>query len=181
MTETIDQPAGIDRCQGILQTLFALTLMELGKFEWRSQNDHEWEVGRWSGLQLSLLANPEYGPHRPPFAICPLPGRDGGIPFILLITFTQYIEGFYSVGDTSVSVSSLTTVEIQRDVRFCAHQVFDTAVWLQLPRLEKNYIRLSRPNLPKLPCMKSMMEKQYPVSAPASAIQIGGRPIIPTL
>jgi hypothetical protein len=29
MTETIDQRVGIDRCEGALQTLFALTLMEI--------------------------------------------------------------------------------------------------------------------------------------------------------
>ena len=178
MAETIEQLAGIDRCQGKLHLLFALTLMELARFEWRRANDHEWEVGRWPGLQLTLLAKPQYGQDRPPFAICPLPGKDGAVAFILLIAFTQDIERSHSAAvDTSVSISTVTMVEIQRDVRICAHQVFDTAVWLQLPRLEENYIRLSRPKLPKLPCMKLMVEKQYPLTAPASAIHIGGLPI----
>ncbi len=173
MATTIDQPLGIDRCPGRLHTLFALTLMELGKFEWRSQNDHEWEVGRWPGLQLILLAKPQYGRERPPFAICPLPGKDGGVPFILLIAFTEDIDRSYSAAaDTSVSVSTVTPVEIQRDVRICAHRVFDAAVWLQLPHLEASYMRLSRRNF-SLPCMKSLMEKQYPFTAPASPIHVG--------
>lgn len=179
MAEIIDQAAGIDRCQGKLHLLFALTLMELGKFEWRGEHDHEWEVGRWPGLQLTLLAKPQYGRNQPPFAICPLPGTDGGVSFILLIAFTQDIERSSSaVVDPSVSVSTLTMVEIQRDVGSCAHRVFDTAVWLQLPYLEASYMGASRRSLPNLPCMKSLMEKQYPYTAPASAIHIGGLPRI---
>jgi hypothetical protein len=64
MMETIDQRVGIDRCEGALQTLFALTLMELADFEWRRPEGHGWEVGRWPGLRLTLLAQPESGPHR---------------------------------------------------------------------------------------------------------------------
>ena len=63
MMETIDQRLGIDRCEGALQTLFALTLMELAEFEWRRPERHGWEVGRWPGLRLTLLAQPESGPH----------------------------------------------------------------------------------------------------------------------
>jgi hypothetical protein len=55
MMETLDQRVGIERCEGALQTLFALTLMELGKFEWRRPEVHGWEVGWWPGLRLSSL------------------------------------------------------------------------------------------------------------------------------
>ena len=172
MVESIERPVGIDRCHGALQTLFALTLMELGKFEWRRPNDHEWEVGRWPGLELTLLAQPQWRPDRPPFAICPFPGSDGGVPFIMLIAFRHDINNSYLItGDTSVSVSTLTRVEIQRDVRLSAHRVFDAAMWLQLPLLEDRYKRVSRSSvLPFLPCMKSMAKIQYRFTAPMSGI-----------
>ena len=172
MAESIERPVGIDRCQGALHRLFALTLMELGKFEWRRSNDHEWEVGRWPGLQLTLLAQPQWRPDRPPFAICPFPGSDGGVPFIMLIAFRHDIDTYPTTGDTSVSVSTVTRVEVQRDVRISAHRVFDAAVWLQLPLLEARYKRLSRrPSaLPFLPCMESMAEIQYRFTAPMSGI-----------
>ena len=75
MAETTEQRVGIDRCEGALQIFFALTLMELGKFEWRCDDSDEWEVGRWPGLGLALLAQPKWGPHQLHFAICPLPGN----------------------------------------------------------------------------------------------------------
>ena len=179
MAETTEELAGIYRCPGKLHTLFALTLMEQGKFEWRTQNDHEWEVGRWPGLQLTLLAKPQWGRTQPQFAICPFPGRDGTIPFIVLVVFAHDIDSSYSATvDTLVSVLTLTTLQIQRDAKICAHQVFDAAVWLQLPSLEASYMRVSR--RPNLPCMKSMMEKQYPFTAPAPAIHIGGLPMLLT-
>ena len=178
MAELIERFVGIDRCRRTLHTLFALELIELGKFEWRRRNDHEWEVGRWPGLELTLLAEPEWQSERAPFAICPFPGSDGSVAFILLIAFQHQRNTSYSIaGDTSVSVSTLTTVDVQRDVTICAHEVFDTAVWLQLPNLEARHMRLARRMLPKLPCMKSTMEMQYAFTAPAAAIHIDGLPI----
>lgn len=187
MSETIDQPVGLDRCRRTLHTLFALELIELGKFVWRRRNDHEWEVGRWPGLELTLLAQPEWQSQRAPFAICPFPGSDGSVPFILVIAFQSHTVPDSTSGDTSVSVTSVPTIELQRDVRIYAHQIFDAALWLQLPHLEKRYMRpkdqeVERPlekdtsanehHWPKLPCMKSLMDKQYPFTAPASAIHI---------
>ena len=178
MAETVAQRVGIDRCQGPLHSLFALTLMELAKFDWRRPTDHEWEVGRWPGLQLTLLARPQWRSDLASFAICPSPGSDGDVPFILLIAFRHDIESSYPiVGDTSVSVSTSTTVELQRDVRMCAHRAFDAALWLQLPHLESRYLRTSPRILPTLPCMKAMMEIQYRFTAPAAAIHRGGLPI----
>ena len=46
MAETIEQRLGIDRCERAVETLFALTLMDLADFKWGHQNGHEWEVGR---------------------------------------------------------------------------------------------------------------------------------------
>ena len=169
MAELIERFVGIDRCRRTLHTLFALELIELGKFEWRRRNDHEWEVGRWPGLELTLLAHPEWRSERAPFAICTFPGSDGGVAFILLIAFQHHSNTSYSItGDTSVSVSTLKTVDVQRDVTMCAHEVFDTAVWLQLPNLEARHMRLARRISPKLPCMKTLMELQSPFTAPAS-------------
>ena len=171
MAETSQQRIGIDRCEGALQTLFALTLMELAKFEWRPQDGHEWEVGRWPGFRLTLLAQPEWGPHRPPFAICPLPGNGNEVPFIVLIALGEGITSLSSdTGGTSVSIFPLTAVEIQRDVRSCAHRVFDLAVRLQLRHLEARYNRLRRQAVPTLPCMKAMMEISSRFTAPMSGI-----------
>ena len=183
MAENVERPVGIDRCEGPLHTLFALALIELAKFEWRRPNDHEWEVGRWPGLQLTLLARPQWRSDRLSFALCPSPASDGAVPFILVVAFRHDIESSYpTIGDTSVSVSTLTTVEVQRDVRICAHRAFDAALWLQLPYLEGKYKRLSRSALPSfLPCMKSMAEIQYRFSAPTAAIHIAGLPNPPML
>jgi hypothetical protein len=40
VAETIVQRVGIDRCEGPLQTLFALTLIDLAAFEWRRPDGH---------------------------------------------------------------------------------------------------------------------------------------------
>ena len=171
MAETIEQRVGIDRCEGPLQTLFALTLIDLGKFEWRSPDGHGWEVGRWPGLQLTLLAHPEWGPHGPSFAICPLPRNATEVPFILLIALQQRIDSSYSdTGGTSITVFPLTPVEVQRDARSCAHRVFDLAIRLQHSHLEGRYARLNRRSLPNLPCMEYMMEIQSRFIAPMAAI-----------
>jgi hypothetical protein len=171
MAEAIEQRAGIDRCEGALQTLFALTLMELAKFEWRPQDGHEWEVGRWPGFRLTLLAQPAWGPHRLPLAICPPPRNGNEVPFILLLALRQRIDSSYlNTGDTSVSVFTLTAAEIRRDVRSCAHRVFDLAVRLQLRHLEARYVRFSRQIVPILPCMKSMMKIQQRFTAPMTGI-----------
>jgi len=171
MAETIEQRVGIDRCEGAFQTLFALTLMNLAAFDWRRPDDHEWEVGRSPGLRLTLLAQPEWGPYRPPFAICPVPRNGYEVRFILLIALRRRIDISYSdTGDTSVSVLNFTPIEIKRDVRFCAHRVFDLAVRLQQSDLEARYMRSRRRALPMLPCMKAMMEIQYRFTAPMAGI-----------
>ena len=170
MAETVDHRVGIDRCEGALQTLFALTLMELTEFEWRRPESHGWEVGRWPGLRLTLLAQPEAGPHRAPLAICPLPGNDNEVPFILLISLRQAIGSSYSDSpSTSVSIFTLTPMEIHRDVRCCAHRVFDRAVQLQLGYVGARYARF-RQALPGLPCMKATMEIASAFTAPMSGM-----------
>jgi hypothetical protein len=166
MTETIDQRVGIDRCEGALQTLFALTLMELAEFEWRRPEGHGWEVGRWPGLRLTLLAQPESGPHRAPLAICPQPDNDNEVPFILLISLRHALDSACSDSpSTSVSIFTLTPMEIHRDVRSCAHRVFDRAVRLQLGQVGARYARF-RQALPGLPCMKATMEIAAAFTAP---------------
>jgi hypothetical protein len=55
-------------------------------FEWREPEDHPWEVGRWNGWMLALLAQPEYGYYRPDFGICTWVHEVGGAPpFILVV------------------------------------------------------------------------------------------------
>lgn len=171
MAETIEQRVGIDRCERAVETLFALTLMELAEFEWCRHAGHEWEVGRWPGLRLTLLAQPTWGPHQPPFAICPVPGKGNEVPFIVFITLREAITHSYSyIGGTSVSVFRVTAAEIRRDVRFCAHRVFDLAVRLQLSHLEARYARVGRQPMPILPCMKTTMKIASPFTAPMSGI-----------
>ena len=173
MPEIIRQRIGIDRCEGSLQTLFALTLMDLAEFEWRRPDGHGWEVGRWPGLRLALLAQPESGSHQAPFAICPLPGKDNEVPFILLMSLRQAIASSFSDTQcTSVSIFTLTPLEIHRDPRSCAHRVFDRAVQLQLRHVEARYARY-RQALPGLPCMKATMEIAARFTAPMSGTETG--------
>jgi hypothetical protein len=177
MAEIIEQHVGIDRCEGALQTLFALTLMEQGKFEWRCRDGHEWEVGRWPGLRLTLLAQPEWGPHRPALAICPQPVNDDEVPFILLVVLQERINTSYQEPEgTAVSLFNLTAVEVKRDVVYCAHRVFDLAVRLQQPHLQARYTRFGRQIVPVLPCMKSLMEIQYRFTAPMAGIYTAQQP-----
>jgi hypothetical protein len=173
MPEIIRQRVGIDRCEGSLQTLFALTLMDLAEFEWRRPDGHGWEVGRWPGLRLTLLAQPESGPHQAPFAICPLPGNDNEVPFILLISLRPAIASSFSDTQcTSVSIFTVTPVELQRDPRSCAHRVFDRAVQLQLRHVEARFAR-HRQTLPGLPCMKATMAIAARFTAPMSGMETG--------
>lgn len=173
MGETIEERVGIDRCEGPLQTLFALTLMDLAEFEWRRTDGHGWEVGRWPGLGLTLLAQPESGQHRAPFAICPLPANDNEVPFILLISLRQAIDSSYSDSpSTSVSIFTLTPVEIHRDVRSCAHRAFDRAVRLQLRHVGARFARF-RQALPGLPCMKATMKLAARFTTPMSGMETG--------
>jgi hypothetical protein len=145
--------------------LFALTLMELAEFEWRRPERHGWEVGWWPGLRLTLLAQPESGPHRAPLAICPQHSDDNEVPFILLISLRHRVDSAaYTDGpSTSVSIFTLTPMEIHRDVRSCAHRVFDRAVRLQLGHVGARYARF-RQALPGLPCMKDTMAIAPPPS-----------------
>jgi hypothetical protein len=177
MTERIDQRVGIERCEGALQTLFALTLMELANFEWRRPEGHGWEVGRWPGLRLSLLAQPESGPHRVPLAICPQPDNDKEVPFILLISLRHTVDSsaYSDSASTSVSIFTLTPIEIHRDVRSCAHRVFDRAVRLQLGHVGARYARF-RQALPGLPCMKATMEIASAFTAPMGGMMTPNLP-----
>jgi hypothetical protein len=180
VSETTEQRVGIDRCEGAFQTLFALTLMELGKFDWRGKASHEWEVGRWPGLGLTLLAQPEWGPHRPQFAICPLPKDSNHLPFILLMALGGRIESPYqNTQNTSVTLLHLTIEQVQRDVVAYAHRVFDLALRLQHSHLEARYIRFNCLALPNLPCMSALMKMQYHFTAPMSRIHTGcGTPLL---
>jgi hypothetical protein len=169
MAETTHQRVGIDRCESPLQTSFALTLMELGKFEWRSANSHEWEVGRWPGLELTLLVQPEWGTFRPHFSICPLPRHTNDIPFILLLALGGRIENSYlDKGDATVTLLYLPLEQVRRDMAACAYRVFDFALKLQGPHLQARYARWSPGGLPNLPCIKTLMNLQSPFTAPAS-------------
>ena len=171
MAETNHLCVGIDRCEDSLQTCFALTLMTLGEFQWRRAEGHEWEVGRWPGLRLTLLAQPAWGPHRPAFAICPLPRNEHDVPFILLVALRDQRESSYQENsDTSVTLFHFTPVEVQRNMEAYAHRVFDLAIRLQLPHLKARYSRFSRRGVACLPCMKSLIEFQQRFTAPMSGL-----------
>jgi hypothetical protein len=75
VAETIRQRVGIERCKGSLQTLFALTLMDLAEFEWRRPDGH----GMGSGSVARLGADPAgtTGIGTAPSPICDLspPGK----------------------------------------------------------------------------------------------------------
>ena len=172
VAEIIEQRVGIDRCDCTTHTSFALALMETAKFDWRRTDSHEWEVGRWPGLRLTLLAQPEWGEYRPHFAICPFPRNGHDVPFILLMALGGRIESsFLHTGDASVTLFYLTIEQVRRDVTACAHRAFDLALRLQHPHLEARYVRECPKAASTLPCMKSMMEIQCRFMSPMSGFQ----------
>ena len=44
MAETFEQRLGIDRCERAVETLFALTLMDLADFKWGHQNGFSYVI-----------------------------------------------------------------------------------------------------------------------------------------
>src|SRR5215471_19659108 len=77
---------GIARCESPLEEKLAKAFSTLSRFEWRKSDDHYWEVGRWPGWGLTLLAQPEYGHYRADFGICTWVGiGEGAPPFIVIV------------------------------------------------------------------------------------------------
>ena len=172
MADIIEPRLGIDRCDDPLHTFFALALIEQGKFEWRCPNSHEWEIGQWPGLGLTLLAQPQWGSYRPHFSICPVPTKGHEVPFILLLALGGRIEtSCVDAGEDSVTLLYMARDNVRRDVAACAHRAFDHALNLQRIFLRARYGRLNGWTLPNLPCMKSLVELQRPFTAPMSDCQ----------
>lgn len=81
-----DSLAGIERCQSPLEGQLAHAFSKVSRFEWRTASDHRWEVGRWPGWFLALLAQPQYDRYRADFGICSwMHLDDEAPPFIVIV------------------------------------------------------------------------------------------------
>jgi very-short-patch-repair endonuclease len=76
---------GLDLCQSPLERRLAEAFARVMRFEWRKPDDHRWEVGRWPGWFLTLLAQPSYDRYRADFGICTWVHPEGAVPPYVVI------------------------------------------------------------------------------------------------
>ena len=152
-----DSKLGIERCGSPLETNLAQAFARLSRFEWRQSNEHPWEVGRWPGWFLCLLAQPHYGKYRPDFAISSwvFEDKDDSIPpFIIIIEVDghdfhektkEQAERDKSrdrfMTTTNAKVLRFTGREVWRDAESCAYQALEYAIRLQQDYLEIEFMK----------------------------------------
>jgi hypothetical protein len=146
-----DSKLGIDRCGSPLEKNLARAFARLSRFEWRRPNDDPWEVGRWPGWFLVLLAQPYYGTYRPDFAISTWAYEDKdelAPPFIVIVEVDghdfhektkEQAERDKSrdrfMTTTDAKVLRFTGREVFRDVDACADQAFEYIMRIQQDHL----------------------------------------------
>ena len=145
---------GIERCESALEEKLARGFARLAGFEWRRPEDHPWEVGRWPGWFLALLAQPEYGRYRADFGISTWVHEDNEeTPFIIIIEVDghNYHERTKEQAEydksrdrfmtaTNAKVFRFTGREVWRDAEACAAEVFTYVTCIQQQHLEKKFI-----------------------------------------
>ena len=148
-----DTKAGIERCESPLEEKLAHAFASLSRFEWRNPDDHFWEVGRWPGWFLALLAQPEYGPYRADFGISPYDFDEDGSPaFIVVIEVDghDYHERTKEQAEydksrdrfmtaTNVKVLRFTGREVYLDAEACALEVLTYVFSLQRDHLTEEW------------------------------------------
>lgn len=154
------QKVGINRCGSPLEEALAKAFSRLARFEWREPTAHAWEVGRWPGWFLVLLAQPSYGNFRPDLAITTWVNEQRDIPpFIVIIEVDghDYHERTKEQAEydksrdrfmtrTHAKVFRFTGREVWRDPDACAYEVFEYVLELQQPHLDAEFTKfLQRP------------------------------------
>jgi very-short-patch-repair endonuclease len=153
MTNFDENLVGIDRCQSPLERQLAEAFASVMRFDWRKPEDHHWEVGRWPGWFLTLLAQPQYDRFRADFGICTwVHPEDGVPPFIVFVEVdghdfhqrtkeqAQYDKSrdrFMTA--TEAKVFRFTGSEIYRDPEACALEVLEYVLKVQQQHLEEEF------------------------------------------
>jgi very-short-patch-repair endonuclease len=144
---------GIERCESPLEEKLAYAFSTLSRFEWRQPDDDPWEVGRWPGWFLALLAQPEYGPYRADFGISSWVHEDDeSPPFIVIIEVDghDYHERTKEQAErdksrdrfmtaTEARVFRFTGREVWRDAEACAAEVLEYVIRIQQKHLEDEF------------------------------------------
>jgi very-short-patch-repair endonuclease len=148
-----DKRVGIERCESPLEEKLAHAFSKLARFEWRKPADHPWEVGRWPGWFLTLLAQPEYGPYRVDFGISTWVHDDNGPPpFIVIVEVDghDYHERTREQAEydksrdrfmtaTDARVFRFTGREVWRDAEACAYEVLEYVIKIQQAHLDEEF------------------------------------------
>ncbi len=154
MVEAFDDSLnGIDRCQSPLEHRLAKAFASVSRFDWRRTDDHRWEVGRWPGWFLVLLAQPEYDRYRADFGISTwVHPENGAPPFIVIVEVDGHDfhertkeqarhdksrDRFMTA--TEARVFRFTGSEVYHDAEACAFEVFEYALKLQQKHLEEEF------------------------------------------
>ena len=144
---------GIERCESPLEDALARAFAKLARFEWRRPNDHPWEIGRWPGWFLTLLAQPEYGPYRADFGVCTWIHDDAAPPpFIVIVEVDghEYHERTKEQAEydksrdrfmtsTEAKVFRFTGREVHRDAKGCAYEVLEYVMRIQQQHLGEEF------------------------------------------
>jgi very-short-patch-repair endonuclease len=151
-----DKGVGIERCESPLEEKLAHAFSKLSRFELRKPGDHPWEVGRWPGWFLTLLAQPQYGPYRADFGISTWV-HDGNEPppFIVIVEvdghdhhertkeqaeYDKSRDRFMTA--TDAKVFRFTGREVWRDAEACAYEVLEYVIRIQQQHLNEEFIKV---------------------------------------
>ncbi|MEP6943122.1 MAG: DUF559 domain-containing protein [Betaproteobacteria bacterium] len=154
---------GIERCESPLERALAGAFATLARFEWRRPNDHRWEVGRWPGWFLTLLAQPALGPYRADFGISTWVHDDSSPPPLIVIVeveghldhertkdqaeYDKSCDRFMT--STDAKVFRFTGHEVQRNAEACAHEVLEYVIRIQQQNLNEEFKKFLEQNMEK--------------------------------
>lgn len=145
---------GLKRCESPIELQLAEALANLSRFEYRAPEHHEWEIGRWPGWWLTLLAQPQYGEYRFDLGICScFPDDLPQMPFVIGIeadghefhekTREQVARDKRRdrfVTATEGRLFRFSGSEIYKDAEACAYEVMTYAIGLQQANLKKHFL-----------------------------------------
>jgi very-short-patch-repair endonuclease len=153
-----DSLTGIDRCQSPLEQQLAHAFAALSRFEWRAPDHHPWEVGRWPGWFLALLAQPQYDGYRADFGISTWAHLEDELPpFIVIIEVDGHDfhektkeqvrrdksrDRFMTA--TEARVFRFSGSEVYQDAEACAADVLEYVFKLQQEHLEDEFKKFLR-------------------------------------
>ena len=153
-----DSTKGIERCGSPLELELAKAFSRQARFQWRKPEDHPWEVGRWPGWFLTLLAQPHYDRYRPDFSISTWAHEDDDLlPFVVVVEVDghDYHERTKEQAEydkrrdrfmtsTEARVFRFTGREVYRDADACACEILEYVIKVQQDHLDEDFIKFIR-------------------------------------